>query len=154
MFSLSSPLSLCAIPIMWLIAYYPSTVRLIIMNTQSEYNNVQPRSNLLEIESKKGISPQMAARIQRMEGAHVNTLENLPFFGLAVITGNYAGIDNVTLNIVSGLYLAARILYTYIYINQSNAVHAFFRSFVWVISITFPFYLFMKSAYLLGPQAL
>jgi len=37
-------------------------------------------------------------------GAHntvQNGLEALTFFGLAILAGNYAGVDNVTLNTVS-----------------------------------------------------
>ncbi|PPQ72696.1 hypothetical protein CVT26_002913 [Gymnopilus dilepis] len=116
--------------------------------------SVQPRSNVANIKEKKSISPELAARLQRMEGAHANGLENLPFFGLAVLAGNWAGIDNKTLNIVSGSYLLWRIAYNYVYFNQSSRRTAGLRSLIWLTSMFFPFYLFFKAASLAGQRSL
>ncbi|KAF8155904.1 hypothetical protein B0H34DRAFT_715290 [Crassisporium funariophilum] len=62
------------------------------------------------------------------------------FFGLAVLVGNYAGLDNLTLNTASGLYLFARLMYNYFYIN---VLIADLRTFAWVTSL---FSLFTSSS--------
>ncbi|PPQ87342.1 hypothetical protein CVT25_002092 [Psilocybe cyanescens] len=119
MISLSTPLSLYAIPLMWIITYYPAFAKSALITKAAGYNNVQPRDNATRLE-KKGVPPEVLARLQRIEGAHINGLESLPFFGLAVLAGNYSGMDIASLNIASGLYLFWRILYNYIYFNQSS----------------------------------
>jgi uncharacterized MAPEG superfamily protein len=139
---------------MWVISYYPVSVRSAIMNKAGEFNNVQPRSNVANIKEKKNISPDVAARLQRMDGAHANGLENLPFFGLAVLAGNWAGVDNATLNITSGLYLVWRMVYNYFYFNQYSERSARRRSLTWFTSMIFPFYLFFKSASIVGQKSL
>jgi len=149
MLSLSSPVSILAIPAMWVVSYYPSILKGSVLSKAGEYNNVQPRSNIARLSEKKDISPELVARAARMEGAHLNGLENLPFFGLAVLAGNYAGVDNPTLNKVSGLYILTRILYNYIYITNTTQRASVFRSVIWMTSLSFPFYLFFKAAQLL-----
>ncbi|KDR80167.1 hypothetical protein GALMADRAFT_242432 [Galerina marginata CBS 339.88] len=155
MVSLSSPLSLYAIPAMWVISYYPARVRSsLIKQAAGNYDNVRPRGNVAKILDQKNVSPDLAARIQRVEGAHINGLENLPFFGLAVLAGNLAGLDNVTLNVASGLFLALRVAYNYIYFNQSSRRSAGLRTLTWLASVAVPFYLFVKSASLVNQKTL
>ncbi|KIM46801.1 hypothetical protein M413DRAFT_440373 [Hebeloma cylindrosporum] len=153
MASLSSPLSLYSIPVMWAISHYPSFAKAAILIKAGEHNNLIPRSNIPNLPNKKRISPEVAARLQRMDGAHLNGVENLPFFGLAVLAGNYAGIDNATLNIVSGLYLLWRLVFNYLYLNQTTKTQAALRSLTWLTSLGFPMYLLFKSAYLLHKKS-
>ncbi|KAF8814705.1 hypothetical protein BYT27DRAFT_7205671 [Phlegmacium glaucopus] len=150
--SLSSPLSIYAIPAMWVVSYYPGFKKGFTMRKAGSFNNIQPRSNVARLSEKKDVPPELVDRLARMEGAHLNGLENLPFFGLAVLAGNYAGIDNYTLNKVSGLYILTRILYNYIYINQTTQRWGGLRSIVWIISLGFPSYLFFKAAQLLSEK--
>jgi len=153
MVSLSSPLSIYAIPAMWVVSYYPSFMKGLIMRKAGTFDNVQPRSSIARLSEKKNVPPELVARLARMEGAHMNGLEILPFFGLAVLAGNYAGVDNYTLNKISGLYILTRILYNYIYINQVTQRGSAFRSIVWIISLGFPSYLFLKAAQLLNENS-
>ncbi|KAF8875407.1 hypothetical protein CPB84DRAFT_1689632, partial [Gymnopilus junonius] len=124
--SLNKPLYLYSLPLIWFASFYPNTLKAIeskrylkIENTIG-YNNLQPRSNIPNIKEKENIPPELAARLQRIEGAHANGMESLPFFGLAVLAGNWAGVDNQTLNIACGLHLICRIAYNYIYFNQTS----------------------------------
>ncbi|KAF8155903.1 hypothetical protein B0H34DRAFT_513464 [Crassisporium funariophilum] len=152
MISIQSPLSLYAIPAMWVVSYYPVFAKSFIMRKAGAWNNVAPRGNIGRLPEKKNISPELAARLTRMEGAHLNGVENIAFFGLAVLVGNYAGLDDVTLNTASGLYLLARMVYNYIYINQTTVRTSQFRSLTWAASLGFPFYLFIKSAQQVAAQ--
>jgi len=153
MLSLSSPLSIYAIPAMWVVSYYPTFLKRSIMSKAGVFNDVQPRSNVARLSEKKNVSPDLVALLERMEGAHLNGLENLPFFGLAVLAGNYAGVDNYTLNMVSGLYILTRIVYTYIYINQKTEQDSSARSMVWMTSLVFPIYLFFRAVQLLDGKS-
>jgi len=153
MVSFASPLSILSIPAMWLTSYYPAFLKGFVMRKVGEFNNVQPRGNVALFAEREDASPELAARFARMEGAHLNGLENLPFFGLAVLAGNYAGIDNYTLNIVSSLYILTRILYNYVYISHTTERGSTLRTLVWLISLGFPFYLFFKAVQLLGEKA-
>ncbi|CAA7267303.1 unnamed protein product [Cyclocybe aegerita] len=149
--SLDSPLSLYSIPVMWLISYYPSFLKNYMLVGQRAFTNLQPRTNIARMQVKN-VPADLAARIARMEGAHINGLENLPFFGLAVLAGNYAGVDDKALNIASGLYLVWRIVFNYLYFNQTTPGAAGLRSMTWLTSLAFPFYLFIKSAQLLSQK--
>ncbi|KAF9051326.1 hypothetical protein BJ165DRAFT_1447993 [Panaeolus papilionaceus] len=99
---------------------------------------------------KKGVDPALVAKAARAEGAHLNGVEALPFFGIAVLAGNYAGIDNYTLNVACGFYLVTRMLFNYIYINNTTGTTANIRSLVWILSLGTPFYLLGKATSLLA----
>jgi uncharacterized MAPEG superfamily protein len=50
----------------------------------------------------------------------MNGFENIGLFAAAVVAGNIANLDNSTLNFWSGGYLISRVIYTYIYINNTS----------------------------------
>jgi len=87
-------------------------------------DSLAPRGNIERASSKKElVDSALAARLKRMEGAHYvsgsssggrtcsitcisviqNGLENLPFFGMAILAANFAGLDAKTVNVASGL---------------------------------------------------
>jgi hypothetical protein len=59
-------------------------------------------------------------RITRAEGAQQNGFENIGLFAAAVVAGNIAKLDNRTLNMLSGTYVASRLLYNYIYLTNDT----------------------------------
>jgi uncharacterized MAPEG superfamily protein len=59
-------------------------------------------------------------KIIRAEGAQQNGFENVGLFAAAVVAGNIAKLDNTTLNYLSGGYLASRVLYNFVYINNQS----------------------------------
>ena len=50
------------------------------------YLSVQSRSNITKVVNNKNISPELAARIQRMEGAHLNGNEAFPLWVAAIVS--------------------------------------------------------------------
>jgi hypothetical protein len=50
----------------------------------------------------------------------MNGFENVGLFAAAVVAGNIANLDNSTLNFWSGGYLVSRVVYTYVYINNTS----------------------------------
>ncbi|KAJ7270938.1 hypothetical protein C8J57DRAFT_1320093 [Mycena rebaudengoi] len=147
--TLSTPLSLYSIPAVWLTAFLPNTFKFFLIEKLKGYKNLEPRQNTHRIVQDKAIPPAIAARIQRMEGAHLNGYENFPIWIAAILAGNFAGLDNYTLNVVSLTYISGRSLYNYLYFNQATEFQSWLRSSVYFGSLcerTLPMYLIFKSA--------
>lgn len=83
--------------------------------------------------------------ILRCEGAQANGFENIAFFATAVVAGNLAGLPAQTLNGLSGGYLLSRIVYNYIYINNTTEGMASARTVVFFAGIGQIFALFIKA---------
>jgi uncharacterized MAPEG superfamily protein len=81
----------------------------------------------------------------RCEGAQQNGFENIALFATAVLAGNLAGLPAQTLNTLSGGYLASRIVYNYIYINNTSIAMANSRTGTFLVGIGLIFTLFIKS---------
>ncbi|KAJ7146108.1 hypothetical protein C8R44DRAFT_863915 [Mycena epipterygia] len=143
--TLSTPLSLYSIPAVWLTAFLPVTLKTMLIEKVKGYNNLEPRPTTSKIAADKGIPPAVAARILRMEGAHLNGYENFPIWIAAVLAGNMAGLDNYTLNVASLLYIGGRTVYNIIYFNQSTDFQSYLRTGVYFTTLL-PMYLIFKSA--------
>ncbi|KAJ7452121.1 hypothetical protein B0H11DRAFT_2246077 [Mycena galericulata] len=121
--TLSTPLSLYSIPAVWLTAFLPT----ILIEQVKGYNNLAPRQSTGRVAADKNLPSEVAARILRMDGAHLNGYENFPIWIAAVLAGNMAGLDNYTLNVVSLMYIGGRITYNYIYFNQATEFQSWVR---------------------------
>ncbi|KAF8155925.1 hypothetical protein B0H34DRAFT_514162 [Crassisporium funariophilum] len=131
----NSPLSLYSIPVVWFTSFYPSLWKFMTIDNSVGYNNVQPRSNTARMATEKSISPAMAARIQRMEGAHLNGNEAMPLWFAAVLAGNYTGLDNHWMNTMSAAYVVTRILFNQVYVNHNHAAKGWLRSFLYFLGL-------------------
>jgi len=80
-----------------------------------------------------------------MQGAHENAAEINPFWIGAVLAGNLAGMDNRTLNIATFAFVALRLTYNYVYINQKSRQDSFIRTFVWLAGMAIPMTLFVLA---------
>ncbi|TFK72112.1 hypothetical protein BDN72DRAFT_836707 [Pluteus cervinus] len=110
------------------------------------YDNVQPRSNTAKLVEDKKIPPEVAARIERMEGAHLNGNEAFPLWTAAVLAGNVVGLNNYVLNITSLTYIGMRLLYNTIYINHRTSAVSWIRSSVFFASVSLPISLLIRAA--------
>ncbi|KAF7763633.1 hypothetical protein Agabi119p4_8170 [Agaricus bisporus var. burnettii] len=142
----TSALSLYSIPVVWFTAFYPGTLKFLNISNTIGYNNVAPRGNVAKVAENKDVSPALAARIQRMEGAHYNGVENFPLWTAAVLMGNMAGLDHAYLNKMSLIFIATRVLYNQIYINQTNSFTSYIRTFTFLGSISIPLTIMIKAA--------
>ncbi|KDQ08628.1 hypothetical protein BOTBODRAFT_37777 [Botryobasidium botryosum FD-172 SS1] len=140
--TLASPLSLYSIPALWLVNFVPYSLKrsVVQQNKGGKYDNVQPRDNVAQLE-KKGVPKEVIDKLIRLEGAHQNGLEVFPLWTAAVLISNFAGVSDTTLNTVSAAFLASRLLYTYLYANQSNEAVAGARSATWGVGIAMNMYL-------------
>ncbi|KAJ7474118.1 hypothetical protein FB451DRAFT_284523 [Mycena latifolia] len=143
---LSGALSLYSIPVVWATAFVPMTLKHATIKKVKGWDNVQPRANTSRVAADKTVPPAIAARIERMEGAHLNGNENFPIWVAAVLAGNFAGLDNRTLNVVSIAYICGRVLFNLIYINQQTHVQSVMRTIVFFSSLSLPMYLLFAAA--------
>ncbi|KAL0960195.1 hypothetical protein HGRIS_011829 [Hohenbuehelia grisea] len=133
--TLTSPLSLYSIPVIWFSAFYPNTLKFLLIDKTLGYDNTLPRGNpnrLAAAESKREAATpsEVSLRAQRMDGAHMNGNENFPLWVAAILAGNLVGLDNYTLNTVSIAYVATRLLYNHIYINHNTVLKGWLRTIV------------------------
>ncbi|KAH8804185.1 hypothetical protein DL96DRAFT_1686395 [Flagelloscypha sp. PMI_526] len=142
--------SLYAIPAAVVLAYIPHVFRtLAIKKYLGKYNNLAPMNHLatLEERAKEGKVPKnVVDRIKRMDACHNNAFETIHVFHIAVLAGNYAGLDVQFMNAATGLYLLSRIVYTAIYINQSTSVAATSRTLIWAVGIAASLTILIRSA--------
>jgi uncharacterized MAPEG superfamily protein len=96
---------------------------------------------------------QTKARILRCEGAQTNGFENPGLFATAVLAGNLAGLPAQTLNTLSGGYCLRRIVYNFIYINNTSEAMANTRTMVFLAGIGQIFTLFIQSGNILRGKA-
>ena len=169
--SLKTDFACLQIPAAWVIAFLPHAYAA----SQSKiFDNRSPRTYASSLEKDQTIDKavslfaiiikslpnntpltvdQTKARILRCEGAQTNGFENLGLFATAVLAGNLAGIPTQTLNTLSGGYCLSRILYNFIYINNTSEAMANTRSVVFLAGIGQMFTLFIQSGNVLREKA-
>jgi uncharacterized MAPEG superfamily protein len=79
-----------------------------------------PRTYVASLKEDQSLDSATKDKIIRAEGAQQNGFENVGFFAAAVVAGNVAGLDNFTLNYLTGGYLASRAIYVWLYINNQS----------------------------------
>lgn len=78
------------------------------------------RNTIVSMKVRKLTIFQLRGQLLRAEACSANGFEALPFFAAAVTAGNAAGVSAGIMNALTLLWLASRILYTYVYIFQSG----------------------------------
>lgn len=141
--------SLYTIPAAWVLAIVPH----FYAASLGKFDNRTPRAYTKEIADDKSLSPETRATIIRAEGAQQNGFENIGLFAAAVVAGNIAGLENRTLNLLSGGYLVSRIVYNFVYIGNTTEQAATLRSGVFLSGIGIIFTLFVKSGNVLRGKA-
>jgi len=144
--NMTKPLSLYSIPVVYLTSLYPGLLKFVTIDRSIGYNNVQPRSNSSKLANNKNVSPELAARILRMEGAHLNGNEVFSLWVAAILAGNYAGLENHWLNTMSVSYVFMRILYNQVYISHEKPATSWIRTLVFFVGLSFPLRILFKAA--------
>ena len=98
--NISTNYSFYAVPAAWLLAIAPHAYAIAVLD--KKYDNMQPRTNVLKVDSDQTLDKATKARVIRAEGAQQNGFENLGLFAAAVVAGNIAGLPAATLNMLSG----------------------------------------------------
>ncbi|CZR64805.1 uncharacterized protein PAC_14704 [Phialocephala subalpina] len=142
--------SLYAIPAAWVIAFIPHAYA---ASLSKVFDNRSPRTYADNVAKDQTLDKATKALILRSEGAQTNGFENLPLISTAILAGNLAGLPSSTLNTLSFSYLATRVLYNFIYINNTSLAMANLRSVVFVTGVGICFTLFVKAGNVLKDSA-
>ncbi|XWW95637.1 hypothetical protein V2A60_003603 [Cordyceps javanica] len=117
-----------------------------ILNARKHYDNAYPRRFNDAIAGSEELDKETKARVLRAQGASDNSFETLGYFAAAVVAGNYAGLDNSTLNFLSIGYLITRLAYVVTYIKlQDNRIYHILRSVFWETAFCFSSALWIKA---------
>lgn len=92
-----------------------------ILRQKGSYDNHNPR-NQVQLLDQKG---------QRALAAHQNTIESFPIFAACLLAGNLLGVEQPILWTSSIIFLAARIVYIFLYLADLSTM----RSLVWAIGL-------------------
>ncbi|KAH7370489.1 hypothetical protein BKA65DRAFT_522205 [Rhexocercosporidium sp. MPI-PUGE-AT-0058] len=144
LFDTTRQFSFYTVPAAWLIAFLPHPYA---VSLSKKFDNLSPRTYVGSLQKDR------TDLIIRAEGAQTNGFENLGLFAPAVVAGNLAGISAQTLNTLSGGYIVSRILYNYIYINNTSQAAANLRSVVFVTGVGLIWTLFINSGNALRERA-
>ncbi|KAJ4397800.1 hypothetical protein N0V93_002037 [Gnomoniopsis smithogilvyi] len=135
--------SLYTIPAAWVVAIAPHFYAASLGG--KAFDNRSPRTYTSSLKDNQALDAATKQRIIRAEGAQQNGFENVGLFAAAVVAANIAKVDNWTLNALSGGYLASRVLYNLVYINNETDSMAGARSAAFLSGIGMIFTLFIKS---------
>jgi len=114
--------------------------------------NADPRGNVDRLTSDPS-KKELHIRASRLEGAHKNGFEIFPIWATAVLAANYAGVRFETLNKISVSFIAIRLLYNYMYVNQ-NETTSHIRTVAFFVGLAHPIYLLYKAGSLLNSRLL
>ncbi|GAB7357383.1 hypothetical protein MBLNU459_g8323t1 [Dothideomycetes sp. NU459] len=135
--------SLYTIPAAWVLSTAPHIYAAALGGKR--FDNRSPRGFTSSLKDDQTLDAATKERIIRAEGAQQNGFENVGLFAAAVVAGNYARLDNYTLNALSGAYLISRAAYNLIYINNVSDGMATARTGVFFTGLGMIFTLFIKS---------
>ena len=151
----------CFVPHVYSIMYYTAD-KTSPRNYMSALEKDQTIDQAVCPHFKSGLLPMAANspfqtkdRFTRIKGAQQNGFENLGFFAAAVVAGNLAGLSSSTLNGLSAGYVVSRVVYTAVYINNTNPKFSDLRSLLWLVGVGQCINLFVKAGKALqgGPLA-
>ncbi|EMF10590.1 uncharacterized protein SEPMUDRAFT_49896 [Sphaerulina musiva SO2202] len=147
-FDLTRNYSLYTIPAAWVLSIAPH----FYAASLGKFDNKSPRAYTKESHADQSIDKATKERIVRAEGAQQNGFENIGLFAAAVVAGNMARLDNWTLNALTGGYLASRVAYNLLYINNTTDALANARSVSFLTGVGLIWTLFIKSGNVLRGQ--
>ncbi|KAI1651759.1 uncharacterized protein F4817DRAFT_323536 [Daldinia loculata] len=122
------------VPFAFVLALFPRIYFGILGSGSRVYDPKNPRRFVASARKSVALNTLTVARIERSENALNNAFENLPLFAVAVLAANVEQVDLETRNLLSLLYLAIRISYTWVYIwgQEYDWLSSSTRSILWL----------------------
>ncbi|KAL4929989.1 MAPEG family protein [Aspergillus undulatus] len=112
-------------------------------NANGLASNILPRENLTTLKGK--LPSKIWTSLARAHGAHMNAMENLPLFAVAMLAGNVAKLPTSELNTLSLEYLGARLLYMAAYMGARSEAVSYVRTGLWAWSVSIPVLALVKA---------
>ncbi|MCJ1352968.1 MAG: hypothetical protein MMC33_002952 [Icmadophila ericetorum] len=147
-FDMTRNLSFYTIPAAWVLCLAPHVWATQAYDAASskKFDLTEPRSFAARVKEDQTITKAQRDMIIRAEGAQQNGFENIGLFAAAVTAANLAGgLDNQTLNLLSGGYLLSRIVYNFVYINNDSLGLANTRTGVFLTGIAIKMAMFAMA---------
>ncbi|MCJ1408154.1 hypothetical protein MMC19_002227 [Ptychographa xylographoides] len=147
LFDLTRNFSLYTVPAAWILSLAPHVYATQLYDAKSakSFDLTQPRSLTAKVANDQTLDQATKDRVIRAEGAQQNGFENVGLFAAAVVAGNVAGVDHWWLNTLSGGYVASRVVYNFVYINNESVAVANARTGVFLSGIGMIFGLFIMA---------
>lgn len=123
------------------------------MQKSPSFDPRQPRKHIQDVAQDERLPTAQREAIARAEAASLNGAENVGVFAAAVVAGNLAGLSRETLNLCSIGYIASRLVYCWLYVNNTTEAIAHARSTVFFGGVGLWMTLFVKSANVLKNRA-
>ncbi|KAK3175116.1 hypothetical protein OEA41_002362 [Lepraria neglecta] len=149
---LTQNISFYTIPIAWVLALAPHTyaTQLYESKSKKQFDLTQPRGLTAKLAGDQTINQATKDKIIRAEGAQSNGFENIGLFAAAVVAGNMANLDAGYMNALSLGYVASRIVYTFVYLNNSSIGQAQGRSLIFLTGVGLCMTMFVSAGRNLG----
>ena len=84
--------------------------------------------------TKGKITQDQLVKIQKLQAAHENAVEGLPFFLFSMLYASFAGGDNALIKRLCLIYTAGRIAYPIAYVYNRTLLHSVSRTIAYVVS--------------------
>ncbi|OJJ02408.1 hypothetical protein ASPVEDRAFT_193129 [Aspergillus versicolor CBS 583.65] len=112
-------------------------------NANGMASNILPRENLSSLKGK--VTDKVWTQLAKARGAHLNAMENVPLFAVAMLAGNVAKLPTKELNILSLEYIGVRLLYMATYMGARSEAISYVRTGLWAWSISIPILALVKA---------
>ncbi|WWC89062.1 uncharacterized protein L201_003980 [Kwoniella dendrophila CBS 6074] len=147
--NLANNYSLYAVPVAWAVAVAPHFYAISTYNAEKavgseKWDNREPKGNIAKVKDAK-LSPNAQGKFLRAEAAQENGLQNLPLFIGAILVGNFARLPNSVLNNTAAFYLVTRLVYSFLYINNTSLFAANLRSATFLTGVATWMSLFIRA---------
>jgi len=145
---MSTNLSIYAIPVAWLLCLVPHMYAVAhhdAKSPQKKVNLTQPRSFVASLDQNQALDKATKDTIIRAESAQQNGFENIGIFAAAVVVGNVAGLEPRFLNGFAGAYVLSRMVYIWVYINNTTAAMTRVRTTVYFSGVFCCMVLFLAA---------
>lgn len=144
---LNTNLSFYTVPLAWVLSIIPHAYAIAVHDgvSSKKFDITQPRSLTASLDSNQTVDKATKDKIVRAEGAQQNGFENVGLFAAAVVAGNVAHVEPTLLNALAYGYLASRVVYNVIYINNTSWAMGQTRTAVFLSGIGCCFALFITA---------
>lgn len=146
--------------LLFIILFVPHVVKgLALTAATSKYRNSNPRGftgdtcaqlkediRKTDDKTKKAALVAQLGTIERSSAAHLNGIEFFAFFGVAAAVARIAGVSAPLVASATTVAVAARALYTFVYIIGSNEFLGSIRSICWAVGIAALFSLLWEAS--------
>ncbi|KAF9888137.1 hypothetical protein FE257_009273 [Aspergillus nanangensis] len=112
-------------------------------NAKGAASNLVPRENMTNLKSQ--LPAQVWNKLAKARGAHLNAMEGLPLFAVAMLAGNLAKLPSSELNTLSLEYIGVRLLYTALYMGAKSEAASYLRTGVWAWGVSIPIWGLIKA---------